>query len=277
MAMLLPNFIYYTGLHLKETLMVFILVAFIERADHLLRTNKISFLNVLIIGILGTSMFFLRTVLAMSAIFALFSALMLSKKIARSWLNRMVIGIWFLAIFGFFLAVEIQQEIGYYFDRQDQQDEAMRFRAEREGGNKLATYGTTVIFLPFMAIAPFPTFVNIETQEQQMLLSGAYFVRNVYAFFVILSVVFLLRRKMLRKHVLLLSLILAYFFILAKSSFAISERFHLPLVPFLLVFAAYGISLVAKKDRIPFNLYLILITAIVIGWNVFKLAGRGIL
>jgi len=275
MAVLLPNFIYYTGLHLKETLMVFLIVAFMERADYLLRSNKISAPYLLILGLLAASLFFLRTVLGLSAIFALFSALMLSKKIAKTWLNRMVVLFWFSIIIWFFASAEIQGEINYFYQQQYQQEASMEYRAKREGGNAFATYGTAAVFLPVILVAPFPTMVNIDYQKQQMLLSGAYFVRNIYAFFVILALILMLKRKKWRNHILILSFIAAYCFILAKSSFAISERFHLPIVPFLLILAAFGITQLNKSNKVFFIPYVILIVMIIIGWNWFKLAGRG--
>ena len=275
LAMLLPNFIYYTGLHLKEPLMVFLLIAFMERADYLLRGNKITLYNLVLTGLLGASLFFFRTVLGLSAIFALFSALGLSKRSAVNWMNRLMISFWFLLVIWFFLSAKIQGEINYYLHGQDQQEINMQFRANKEGGNTLATYGSTMVFVPFMFVAPFPTFVNIEIQKQQMLLSGGYFVRNIYAFFVILAFVLLYRRKMLRKHVLILSFVIAYLFILAKSSFAISERFHLPVVPFLLILAAFGITQMHPGNKKYFMPYIVLVIILVIGWNWFKLAGRG--
>jgi len=275
LAMLLPNFIYYAGLHLKEPLMVFLLLAFMERADYLLRGNKITFFNLLLTGLLGASLFFFRTVLGLSAIFALFSALLLSKRMAVNWMNRMIMSFWFLLVIWFFLSARIQGEINYYLQGQDQQEVNMQFRTAREHGNTLASYGSTMVFVPFMFVAPFPTFVNIEIQKQQMLLSGGYFVRNIYAFFVILALYFLYRRKMLRQHILILAFTFSYLFILAKSSFAISERFHLPVVPFLLILAAFGITQIHPRNKKYFLPYIVLLIVLVIGWNWFKLAGRG--
>jgi CHASE2 domain-containing sensor protein len=106
------------------------------------------------------------------------------------------------------------------------------------------------------------------------MLGGAYFTRNVYAFFVLIGIYALYKRKQLREHILLLSVIFSYIFVLASSGFALSERFHLPLVPFLLILAAYGISQMNAKNKKYYVPYLVLICVIVIGWNWFKVAGR---
>lgn len=276
-ALLLPNFIYYCGLHMKEVMMIFFLVAFMERADDILRGGKVTAVKLLIIGLLGAYLFFFRTVLALSAVFALFSALVLSKKVGMSWLNRMLITVWFLVVIWLFLSARVQNEIEAYYEGRDQQESNMEWRAKREGGNAFAKYGTTIVFVPLMFTVPFPTLVNIEIQQNQMLLAGGYFVRNVYAFFVILALITMYRKKLLRKHIFLLSFVFAYLFILAKSSFAISERFHLPAVPFLLILAAYGLTQINRKNKKYFIPYLVFIAIIIIGWNWFKLAGRGII
>ena len=44
--MLMPNLILYTGSHLKEAEMVFLVVAFIERADYVMRSKSYNFINI---------------------------------------------------------------------------------------------------------------------------------------------------------------------------------------------------------------------------------------
>ena len=45
-CVLIPNLVIYCGYHLKETEMIFLEVLFLERADHLLRTSKMTFWDV---------------------------------------------------------------------------------------------------------------------------------------------------------------------------------------------------------------------------------------
>lgn len=277
MAMLLPNFIYYTGLHLKESIMVFLIILFIERADALLRGNEFK-INVFITVVLtGGILFFFRTVLGVAALFALFSGLVFSSAQLGSWNKRIITSIWILVMIWVFFSANIQYEVNYLIENIDAQDQNMRYRAEREGGNRLAEYGSVFLFVPFMFVAPFPTLINIPLQEQQMLLSGGYFVRNVYAFFVILALINLYKKKLLRKHVLLIMFTLAYLAILARSPYALSERFHMPVAPFLLILSAYGISQITLKNKKYYIPYLIIIAVLIIGWNWFKLAGRGMI
>ena len=75
---------------------------------------------------------------------------------------------------------------------------------------------------------------------------------------------------------MIIAFICGYLVVIAMSSFAHSERFHLPALPFALILAAYGISEFKNKDKLYFNLWLVLIFVAMVGWNWFKLAGRGL-
>ena len=152
----------------------------------------------------------------------------------------------------------------------------MNYGSTKERGNKFASYGSAIVFAPAILVAPFPTLVNIGHQQTIMLLSGGYYVKNILAFFSILSVIYFIRKKLLRKHILILSFLLAYLAILAQSAFALSERFHLPAMPFVLILAAYGISKLGKKGHRFFVPYIIILVLIIVAWNTFKLAGRGL-
>jgi hypothetical protein len=60
------------------------------------------------------------------------------------------------------------------------------------------------------------------------------------------------------------------------SGFALSERFHLPAVPFLLILASYGINKFNKSTKRYYITYLLVVSVLIIAWNWFKLAGRGL-
>ena len=147
--------------------------------------------------------------------------------------------------------------------------------ATTKGANALARYGTASVFMPMMLFAPFPTLVYIEDQPNAMMINGNIFTRNVYAFFVLIALFTLYKKKILTEHVLILALLLSYLVILAMSGFALSERFHMPAVPFLLILAGYGITQMNNKNVKFYIPYLVLMGLVIIGWNWFKLAGRG--
>lgn len=278
LTMLLPNLIYYTALHLKETTMIFLLVLLIERTDYMLRTKHNTYSIYLIVGILAASLFYFRTALGVAAIFSIGSAIIFSSRRILGYGKRILIISW-LTITAFILFSNVvAEEINQLIENSDtNQENSMVYRATRKGGNKLAQMGSAVIFAPQMFIAPYPTLVDIDYQKNQMMLNGAYFTKNVYAFFVLIALISLFKSKQLKNHVLLLSILSSYLGILSLSGFALSERFHLPMLPFLAIFTAYGLTKIDQRKSRYFIPYLIFISAIILIWNWFKLAGRGML
>jgi 4-amino-4-deoxy-L-arabinose transferase-like glycosyltransferase len=275
MAMLLPNLIYYCGLHVKETEMIFLVVCFVYLADKLIRSHTLQVKNLVLLAFIGASLFFFRTVLASCLIGSVGVATFITSRRVSALSKRVGLIILLGAGTFFIYSTPLADRIDEYLKASDQNlTSQMDNFATRDGANKLARYGSRGIFLPLMIMAPFPTLINIPDQPNAMMLGGAYFTRNVYAFFVLIGIYALYKRKQLREHILLLSVIFSYIFVLASSGFALSERFHLPLVPFLLILAAYGISQMNAKNKKYYVPYLVLICVIVIGWNWFKVAGR---
>ena len=277
MAMLLPQFIYFSGLHLKETFMVFLLVAFIDRADLLLHSKNFRLGNIIQIVLLGTSLFFFRTVLAVAAWFSLLSAFMLTSEKYMSKYRRIVIISWLLIGTLVVFSGKILNDVSWYYgNRKHNQKGHYEFFSTREGGNKFSKYGSTAIFIPLIIPAPFPTLVNIPEQPNAMMTNGDIFTRNVYVFFVFVAFYVLFKRKRLRSNLLLSVFLASYLLILANSGFALSPRFHVPALPFLLLFAGYGITQTNRNYSSYYLLYLIGISVVIVGWNWFKLAGRGL-
>lgn len=277
MALLLPSFIYYSGLHLKETMMVFLLMAFMDQADKLLHSRNFNLPQILNIVLLGTSLFFFRTVLAVAAWFALFSAFILSSDKLMSQYRRVVVIGWLIIAALFVFSGNILNEISVYVGaRKTNQQNRYEFFSTRANANTLARYGSAAIFIPIIIPAPFPTLVNIPEQQNQMMSNGDLFTRNVYVFFVFVAFYILFKKKRLRKNLLLSIFLGSYLLILANSGFALSPRFHVPVLPFFLIFAGYGITQTTRNISTYYFLYLIGISAIVVAWNWFKLAGRGL-
>lgn len=278
LALLSPNLIYYCGLHVKETEMVFLTVFFLERADLLIRQNKFNAIVLFTTLLLGFSLFFFRTVLAGTAIASLVAGFLLytSQNGKVSLPRKIAFGVTIIGIALFLQGGRIEAEISRYWgDRDTNQEASMGARSRRPTGNSLAKYGQTAVFAPLILIAPFPTMVNIETQQNQMLLNGGYYTRNIYVFFLLIGLLALWKSRQIRQHLLLISFLLSYLAVLAMSKFALSERFHLPVLPVIIILAAFGITQLDRKHVKYYLPYLGLVALIILAWNVFKIAGRG--
>lgn len=275
-----PNFWYYCSAHLKEVEMVFLGVLFVEQADQMLRSRQFTAWKVLPILLIAAAMFTVRTPLGIVALLSLvFSVVMSSSRVA-SWGKRVIVGILAVALIGVVAGNRIQEEARGLIEQVQggQQKSNMEWRAERKGGNKFAKYAGATVFAPMIFTFPFPTMVNIVGQDQQQLLNGGNFVKNILSAFTILALVILLMSGKWRDHLLLLSFMLGYLAVLTMSSFAQSERFHQPAMPFELMFAAYGLSIAVTKPKYKrwFTYWSALMFLACIAWNWFKLKGRGL-
>lgn len=276
-CILMPNLILYAGLHMKEAEMVFLTVWFIERADSLIRIHKYTFLTVLPTLLIGASLFFFRTVLGVTVMFALFTALIFSSRRVMSMSNRLVISGWVIVALVYFVGSSIANEVEEVWQaRVENQEVALDYYATREGGNKLAKYASKSVFAPMIFLIPFPTIINTPNQQNQQLIHGGNYVKNIVAFFVLFCLFFMIKEKKWRDHLLILSFTLGYLMVIALSAFAQSERFHQPALPFILILAAYGVSNITNKEKKYFKWYMAIIFAIMIAWSWFKLSGRGL-
>jgi len=152
----------------------------------------------------------------------------------------------------------------------------MNWRAEREHGNKFSKYISGAVFAPLIVAIPFPTIINTPFQENQQLINGGNYVKNIMAFFTLFALILLVKEKRWRDHLLILVFMGAYLAVIAMSAFAQSERFHQPALPLILLFAAYGVSRTTNKQKKYFTWWLVFIFVVIVGWSWFKLAGRGL-
>ena len=275
-CMLMPNFIYYCGIHLKETEMVFLIVLFAERADYAMRAKQLDWKALIIAIVAACILFLFRTALAAVAMIALAVTLMLSSKKVLSLGKKIAIGAFVVLAMFATIGNQLMQEAEELLAQSgDSQSKSMEWRAERKGGNEFAKYAGAAVFAPLIFTIPFPTLVDTPNHENQRMIHGGNYVKNVTSAFTIFALFTLLLSGNWRKHVLIIAVGCGYLVVIALSAFAQSERFHLPALPFSLILASLGISMLSNKQKKWFNYWLILIFVANIAWAWFKLRGRG--
>jgi len=277
-TMLMPNLIYYTGLHLKETEMVFLTVAFIDRADYIIRSQKYGFINFVLPLLLAGILFTFRTVLGAATLFSFMTTLLLSSsQVLKKTAKRVVLATWVMVAIAYFAGGRIALEVEEIWEaRKENQKTSLEWRSEREGGNQFAKYASASVFAPLIFVIPFPSMVNTPGQENQQLIHGGNFDKNILAFFVMFAMLIIIKTGKWRDYVLIGSFTISYLIVIALSSFAHSERFHQPAMPFLMIFAAYGISQVTNATKKYYMWYIAVLFLAIIAWSWFKLAGRGL-
>ena len=276
-----PNFWYYCGTHLKETEMVFLSVLFVEQADQMLRSRQFTAWKVIPILLIGASILTFRTPLALVAFLSLIFSVVMSSQRVVSWGKRVIVGVLAILLIGVTLGNKIAEETRGLMDiaQSSEQRSNMEWRSKRDNGNAFAKYAGKSVFAPLIFTIPFPSFVRpFDGQDQQQLLNGGNFIKNIISFFVMSAMVMLLLSGKWRDHLLPLSFLLGYLVVLAVSNFAQSERFHQPAMPFEMLFAAYGLSIVVTKPKYKrwFMYWCGVMFAAAIVWSWFKLAGRGL-
>jgi hypothetical protein len=276
LCMLMPMLIFYCGLHLKEIEMVFLTVAFLERADFAMRSPKFTIANILLPVLLAATLFTFRTVLGAAALFAFFSALLLTTKRTIKFEKRIILIVWVIVAVLYFMGGRISTEIEEVWEgRFDNQDRNIEWRSTKEGGNELARYAGASVFIPAIFILPFPTIVETPGQDDMRFINGGYYVKNLLAFFTMLAIIFAFRKKEWKNFILIGAFTIGYLMVIALSAFASSGRFHMPAIPTELMMVAYAIANVTNDTKKYYNVYLIFLFIMVVGWNWFKLAGRG--
>ena len=281
-CMLMPNLIYYCSLQLKEIEMVFLTILFVERADWLLRQPKLKFFPTMAVMLIPMLLFTIRTALAATLIMAFFCALLLTEGRVSGAGKRAVLTIaaGIFVVVMLFTSTSIGDDVKQMWERRgsDQQTN-MEWRSTRDNGNIYAKYAGAAVFAPMIFTIPFPTMTEVPQQEGQKMIHGGNFVKNIMSYFTIMALIILLFCGAWRKHVLPISILCGYLVVLVFSSFAQSERFHLPILPLTLMFAALGISLIKINPWVKkyFNYWCVLMFLAAIAWNWFKLAGRGMI
>ena len=264
-AVLMPNLIIYCGMHLKETEMILLMVAFLERADYVLRVRHYTWWNILLPLLLAGSLFLFRTVLGAVALFSFVTAVVFSPaRVVRKG-RKAVLALWVVIAVVVLAGGTIRTEV----------EGLLENRAENQELKRL--YATATVLAPMEFVMPFSTMVDTD-QENQMVLHGGNFVRNYMGIFVLISLFSaLFVQKNWREFSLVGSFVIGYLGVVSLSGFANSERFLLPGLPCLIIFWAYGVSILNKRSFKFVNFWSIVVVLMEIGWAYFKIGSRGLL
>ena len=271
--MLMPNAWFYCGVTLKEIEMTFLVVLFVERADASMHSSKIKIQNLIIPLLAAAAMLTLRTAMATVMVASLGAAFILgSQKQLQLWQKVLLATVFVFWMF-MTIGVELFEESSQLWSsRAENQQIGYEWRAET---NSFAKYATATVFAPLIFTIPFSSMVEIIGQDNQMMLNGANFIKNVLSGLTIFALILILKRGEWRKHVLPIAMMGGYLLVLVFSNFAHSERFHFPVLGLELMFAAYGVTLLTNKHKRWFVMWLVGICFANILWGWIKLAGRG--
>lgn len=280
-----PNMIYWCGNMFKESEMVFLVCLAVDNFDRVLNSGKRYTFKALLPGILaGLSLMFFRTALGLVFFLAVFAHIVMATNRVMSTGKKVLAGLLVGAVLVVSMGDRIRTQSQNLVEKaqSDTQEKNMEWRANLKDASgrqqSFARYAGAAVFAPLIFTIPFPTFNSAhEGQLLQMQLSGGSYIKNIFSFFVILVMVMMLISGEWRRHVFILAYTLGYLVVLVMSPFAQSGRFHMPIWPMLMLFAAYGIQIAKNNSKLRrgFTLVLVLEVFICLAWNWFKLKGRG--
>ena len=277
-AMLMPNLIIYCGMHLKETEMLLLMVAFLERADYVLRVKNYSWWQFIPPLLIAGSLFMFRTVLGIIAVFSFGTALVFSPSRVVKKERKLVSVAWVLVAIALLAGGTVRTEVEGLWESRGSNQEMKRLE-QTSRGNQWAQYATATVMAPIEFVMPLSTMVMVDMDQQnQMVLHGGNYVRNYMGVFVLISLfVVLFVKKNWREFSLIGSFVIGYLGVISLSGFANSERFLLPGLPCLIIFWAYGVSVLNKKNYKFVKLWSIVVVLMEVGWAYFKIGSRGLL
>lgn len=278
-----PNMIYWCGCMFKEAEMVFLVCLAVDNFDRVLNSGqKYTFKNLLPGMSAAFALMFFRSALGIVIFLAVFAHIVMASQRVMSTGKKVLAGVLVAGVLAVSMGDRIRTQSRELLEeaRSDKQQTNMEWRGERAGGNSFAKYAGAAVFAPLIFTIPFPTFNQAESgQLLQVQLSGGSYIKNLFSFFVIIVMLMMLISGEWRRHVFILAYTVGYHIILVMSNFAQSGRFHMPVWPMLMLFAAYGIQVAKTNARLRkwFPIVLVIEVAICLVWNWFKLKGRGMI
>jgi len=282
-----PNLIYWCGTMMKEAELVFICCAFVYAMDTALGSSaRLTIKSMLPAILLGLSLFLFRSALGLVAFAAVLTHLVFASQRIMSVGKKILASLLMVFVLAVGMGDGLRQRVVDTVDtvQSDTQQKNMEWRANRKDaggrGNEFAKYASAAVFAPLIFTIPFPTFnMANEGNVVQTVTSGGSFIKNILSFFVILCMFIMLFTGEWRKHVFIIAYTIGYMLCLVLSPFAQSGRFHIPIMPMLMLFGAYGLYIVQqnKKFRKWWPVVLAVEVVFCLGWNWFKLKGRGMI
>ena len=274
MAVFLPQFIHYNGTYMKETEMVFLATLALERMDYLIHAKRYNFWTVFVPMVLTMLTFGFRTIVGMTLIASFILGVVFCDKPLLSRKTRGVIVSITLVFAVLLLLIPIGKEmiIMYKINFMTGRELVEKYQ---QMGLEYAQYANGRYMAPGFFTLPLTNLVEVANANQKMM-NGTFFVKNYLAFFALWCIVVSVREKQWRKFSLIGSYAILYALLIAFSFALNSERYHLPVMPCLLIMAAFAMTHFRRRDFKFYYAYGVLLLIAIVLWNYIKLAGRGL-
>lgn len=276
LTMLMPSFWWFGGMHLKETVMIWLILFYVDSLITIFRAGKLQFKRLIMVIMALISLYYFRVflppfLLSISIIYILFNFFS-----TRRFVRNSLVVIVFLAmvIVSTNLGINETMEFG-----SGDRDNFLSKNIEYSAKNRSIDLNLSTT-LPFMfigaVVTPFPSILMLEERQLPII---AHFqneiIRNFLYFFVFLGTFFAFGDRFKERSIVLFSGY-GYILILALTGTAFQDRYQLPALPFMIIIMASGILEIKQHQIKWFNIYSILISVAIVWWNLFKINLRGL-
>lgn len=273
MAVFLPQFIHYTGTYLKETELVFLATLALERMDYLIRSHHFGFWNILVPILLTALTFGFRTIVGMVLLVSFMAFVLFGPKELLSKKNRTITLCLTTAII-LVMLLTIGWE-AFIVLKVNLLTSDVLVEKYQNMGLQYAEYAHYKYMAPGAFTLPLTNLVEVANENQKMM-NGTYFVKNYLAFFAMWCFVAAIRQKRCRDFSLIGTFTVLYVLVIAFSFAFNSERYHQPVLPGMLIMAAFAMTRFKRKNFAFYYSYDVLLLAAIVVWNYLKLAARGL-
>jgi hypothetical protein len=126
------------------------------------------------------------------------------------------------------------------------------------------------------AITPFPSY--LDTEARQLSIFSRFqndLVRNMMYFFMYVGLYFTFKNRF-REYIGIIFFLIAYLGVITSAANSFQARFHMPIIPFVVIFIGVGVVEFKSKSNRSWLIYLTFIFLAQLAWTYFKLDIRGI-
>lgn len=274
-----PYLIYYSGLHLKETVLIYLMMEVFYRTVKLSsKKGNIAASVAILFGCIG-SMFFFRTFLAVLLVLGVGAHFIRRHQQWSRGRQLAIAATVMLSIVAFTMVVkpELGEEVVYRLVAGgDQWEREMAQKEQGLGQSISSTLASRPLFVALATVGPLPGVVAIPDQENGLVQFGFAWIRHLFLFFAILGLWQALRNGG-RDVTVIAVTVVGYAVILGAAGLPSSHRFQVPTLPAWTIFTGVGLHASLPK-RIMFTYWVIVLLGIattVFIWNYLKIAVRG--
>jgi hypothetical protein len=266
LMMSVPNFYIYAAGNRKEIMMILFLLGFLYFGLKVLYLGEITVRNITLSFLFLVFIFFMRPLLCIVSLYALFIAYLNSEYFKGKVLSKSFIwlGVFTSVFLVLFLAWDVLEVMWNYSQVATEANNTNK--ANSSGGN-LSAYPVWFYFSLF-PFAPVPGFIELPGKENEMFMAGAQFIKVLYTALFIFGSGIAYKLKSARW---IFHFIIIYFLALAINGYTVDTRFHMVLLPFIFLIVPFSTELKFRFKWLFYCTFCFLNVVFIIAWNYFRI------